>query len=112
MSADLFNLQNADAAQLYAASTFAGLATTAMLAPILFTPLVMPLAAGRMKLEDQDDVCEIVNTPPASKMHQPLYMDDEEEKDWWVCAGEVAQDLADNCRVIYHDDEVKVACAH
>ena len=69
MSADLFNLQNADAAQLYAASTFAGLATTAMLAPILFTPLVMPFAAGRMKLEEQDDVCEIVNTPPASEMH-------------------------------------------
>ena len=61
-----------------------------------------------LAVEEDGDVCELINTPPASTMHQPLYLEEEEE-DWWVCAGE---EIAENGRTVFYDGEYKVACAY
>lgn len=53
----------------------------------------------------EDELCELVDTAP-SEMHQPMY--EEAEESWWVCTG---QKLADNCKEIFYDGEMTVACA-
>ena len=93
---------------LYAASTGAGLAVTGILAPFVTGAFDSPPAAA--VIEADGDVCELINNPPISSMPQPLYIEEEEEdNEWWVCAG---QQLAENCQTVFHDDEYKVACAY
>ena len=85
-----------NAVDLYMASTAVGLAVTATLAPLLF---------AKVAQDEGDEVCEIINTP-APTMHQSY---DEEDKDWWICTG---QELAENCREVFYDGEMVVACAY
>ena len=91
-----------NAVGLYAASTFAGLATTAMLAP-----LVSSYTYTYVTEAEESDVCELIPAPAPTNMHQPLDADEQEEE-WWVCPG---QELAANCREVFYDDGVQVACA-
>ena len=96
--------ENPDVAN-YAASTAAGLVGTAILSPFVTNAYAPPVA-----IEDEGEMCELINAPSASSMHQPLYMEEaEEDEDWWVCAG---QELAANCQTVFYDDEYQVACAY
>ena len=63
-------------------------------------------AATAGQAMDDDEVCELYASAP-STMHQPLYMDEEEE-DWWVCSH---QQLQEKCREVMVDGEIQVACA-
>ena len=68
-----------DAVELYAATTFCGLATTAVLAPIT---LGARASSAAVELQNDGDICELIEPTP-SDMHQPVYMDmDDEEEDW------------------------------
>ena len=90
-----------NAVGMYAASTFAGLATTAMLAP-----LVAQYTYTHVTVAEESDMCELIPSPAPTNMPQPLDADEEEQ--WWVCPG---QELAANCREVFYDDGVQVACA-
>ena len=95
-------MNNQDAASLYAATTVAGMFTTAALAPLVGGPT--------KEVAPVDELCELVNAPLPSEMHQPYFTEEFElAEDWWVCAGQTA--LAENCREVFHDGEVQVACA-
>jgi hypothetical protein len=98
--------------ELYLPSLGLGMATTALLAPLMVSKLPatsMP-APSMPLLEDQHDVCELINAPLASEMHQPAYTMDEHDEDWWVCP-DLAMDSDPSCRPVYIDGEYKVACA-
>ena len=56
-----------------------------------------PLRATLNTQDEAAEVCELVASVPA-----------ENDKEWWICTN---QELQDNCREVYVDGDVQVACA-
>ena len=78
--------ENKDALDLYMATTFAGLCTTAVVAPLMYAkPLV----------EAVPDTCELVEMPDSDYNY--------------ICSGEPG---GANCQQILHDGELVWACAY
>ena len=101
----------------YGIATFAGLACTAAIAPLVLVPGILdldPESNGILNFdgtlnwptsaEEEEEMCELVD-PSSLLGTTALYA---EQKDWWTCPG---MTLAENCQEVFHEGEYKVACA-
>lgn len=66
--------------------------------------------AAVVETAEEDELCELINSPAASDMHQAYYTEEiAEEDNWWLCKG---QELVENCMEVFYDGEMQVACAY